>query len=163
MGVLMKQLSIVVLLLLSACTVSFNPPNAQQLPEPTAGTETEQREAVKAARGYLEMIDRGEYKAIWRDAGPLLRDMTNETAFITTLKVMKKTFALLPGRKPKGLGFNTQVDPGGPVGEYVVVIFEAKVGNLTATEKVVMQKEQGKWKIVGYFITKRRQTGANSG
>lgn len=117
-----KRLSIAALLalLLSACTVSFDPSNTQKLPEPTAGTEAEQREAVKAARGYLGMIERAEYKALWRDAGPLLRNMTNETTFITSLKVMKKTFAVLPGSKPTGLGFNTQVDPGGPVGEYVV-------------------------------------------
>jgi hypothetical protein len=158
----MKRQSIAALLalLLSACTVSFDPPSQQQLPKPTAGTKAEQKEAVGAAHEFLAMIDRGDYEAIWRKAGPVLRNMSNETAFITTLKVMRKTFFVLPGRKPERLGFYTQVDPGGPIGEYVVVFFVGRSGNLTCTEKVVMQKEQGQWKLTGYFITKHRQTDA---
>ena len=150
-------------LLLSACTVSFDPPNQQQeLPAPTAGTKAEQEEAVKAARGYMAMIDRGDHKALWLNAGPVLRDMSNETAFAMALKLTRKTMALLPGRKIEGLGFNTQADPGGPIGEYAVVIVVGRSGNLTATEKIVMQKEEGRWKLIGYFIKKERKAGAQS-
>ena len=73
-------------------------------------------------------------------------------------KLAKKAFTLLPGREPESMGFNTQAEPGGPVGEYVMVQFVARAGDLTATERVVMQKEQGRWKIIGYFINKRSQT-----
>lgn len=110
---------------------------------------------MAAARGYLAQIDSGNYKATWDGAGPELRDMTNEFMWTSTLKIARKTFVLLPGRKFEGGAFTTQIDPGGPVGEYAVMQFVARSGKLTATEKVVMQKEQGRWKIVGYFITKR--------
>ena len=159
-GMTMKHLSVAGLLalLLCACTVSFNPPSQQQLPESTAGTPAEQQEALAAAQVFIGMIDRGDYDAIWLNAGPSLRDATNETAFIMTLKLAKKAFTLLPGREPESMGFNTQAEPGGPVGEYVMVQFVARAGDLTATERVVMQKEQGRWKIIGYFINKRSQT-----
>lgn len=81
--------------------------------------------------------------------------MTSEFAWINTLKVARKTFTILPVRKLEGFGFTTQVDANAPVGEYVMVQFVSRSGKLTATEKVVMQREQGKWKLVGYFITKR--------
>ena len=160
----MKHLSTagLLVLLLSACTLSFSPPNQQPLPESTPGTTAEQQQALEAAKGFIEMRDRGDYEAIWLNAGPSLRDATNETAFTLTLKLAKKAFAVLPGRKPEGVGFNTQVDPGGPIGEYAVVQFVAHAGNLTATERVVMQKEQDSWKIIGYFITKRAQTGTKT-
>ncbi len=57
-------------LLLSASTVSFSLPNQQPLPEPAEGTEAEHKEAIKAAREFLGMIDRNDYKPIWRNAVP---------------------------------------------------------------------------------------------
>ncbi len=86
--------------------------------------------------------------------------MSNETLFMTMLRLMKKTLVLLPGRKPEALGFNIQVDPGSPIGEYVVLIFVGRSGSLACTEKLVMQKEQGQWKFIGYFITKRKEAAA---
>jgi hypothetical protein len=142
---------------LSGCTFSFGPSQQQSLPEPKAGTAEEQKEAAEAARGYLSQIDSGDYEATWRNAGPALRGMTSEFAWINTLKLARKTFAILPGRKIEGFGFTTQVDANAPVGEYVLVQFVSRSGKLTATEKVVMQREHGKWKLVGYFITKRAE------
>jgi hypothetical protein len=149
-------------ILFSGCTFSVTPANEQKLPESTAGTKEEQKGAVEAARGYLAQIDRGDYEATWDSAGPVLRDMTNEFMWTNTLKIARKTVVVLPGRKLEGGAFTTQIDPGGPAGEYAVMQFVGRSGKLTATEKVVMQKEQGKWKIVGYFITKRAEYKSGS-
>ena len=62
-------------------------------------------------------------------------------------------------RSIEGYGFTPRIDPGAPVGEYVLVQFKTRSGNTTLTEKVVMQKEQGAWRIVGYFATRRAEFG----
>lgn len=49
-----------------------------------------------------------------------------------------------------------------PPGEYVLVQFKQSAGKVTITEKVVMQREQANWKLIGYFINKRVQYGADA-
>lgn len=152
------------LLVLCGCTVSFSPqPQAQaDLPEPTAGSPPQQAEAEAAAREYLSMIDNAAYEETWERSGSALRDTTNRFVWTSMLKATSRSLGIDADRQVDGFGFTTQPDAGVPVGEYVLVQFKSKSGNATATEKVVMQREQGAWKIVGYFITKRAVFGTET-
>lgn len=42
-----------------------------------------------------------------------------------------------------------------PPGEYVAVGFDTTFVNATVEEKVVFQKDQDQWKVVGYFISRQ--------
>ncbi|HJR72459.1 MAG TPA: DUF4019 domain-containing protein [Luteimonas sp.] len=126
----------------------------EKLPAPTAGTAAEQEEAAAAARRYLALIDQEKYDETWRQAGPALRDETNNFLWRNTLKLTHKAFGTPANREIEGFGFSTRIEANVPVGEYVLVQFKSPSGNTTATEKVVMQKEAGAWKIVGYFVEK---------
>lgn len=75
--------------------------------------------------------------------------------WVNTLKLSRKAFDVASERTSSGSGFSTQIDQNVPVGDYVLVQFVTKSGGMTMTEKVVMQKDEGRWKIIGYFITKR--------
>lgn len=47
------------------------------------------------------------------------------------------------------------MDARAPEGEYALLEFVRRAGDTTATEKVVMQKHESRWMIVGYFVNKR--------
>jgi len=142
------------LVLLAGCRVSFTPSQDDKLPAPTAGT-AEEREAVRlAAEGYLALIDSRQYAKTWESAGPVLKDMTNETLWVNTLRLARK-MSLPEERKLQGFGFNTRVDNRAPEGEYVVVQYIGQEGSTTATEKMVLQRHEGQWKIIGYFVHKQ--------
>ncbi len=142
------------LLSLAGCQVSFTPPQATALPAPTQGTEEQRGEALKAAEGYLALIDGKHYAETWKTAGPALKGMSNELMWVNTLKLTGK-IPLPEGRELHGIGFNTRVDARAPEGEYVVLEFVRRAGDTTATEKMVMQKHESRWMIIGYFVHKR--------
>lgn len=140
------------LLLLTGCRVSFTPPT--ELPASTQGTEEQRSEALEAAEAYLALIDGKRYAETWQTAGPALKGMSNEVMWVNTLKLTRK-IPLPEGRELQGIGFNTRVDARAPEGEYAVLEFVRRAGDTTATEKVVMQKYESRWMIVGYFVNKR--------
>lgn len=150
------------LLILSGCTVSFSPQPQADLPESTAGSPPQQAEAAAAAREYLAMIDSAAYDETWERSGTALRDTSSRFVWTNMLKATSRSLGIDADRQVEGFGFTTQPDAAAPVGEYVLVQFKSRSGNATATEKVVMQKEQGAWKIVGYFITKRAEFGTGA-
>jgi hypothetical protein len=147
-------------LLLAACTVSFSPDDSSNLPQTTSGTPQQQLEAERSAREFLAMIDRGEFDTTWDRAGPALRDQTSKLTWINMLKLTSKTLAGGSTRDLEGFGFSTQIDANVPVGEYVLVQLKDVSDRVTTTEKVVMQRDQSEWKIIGYFVTKRSEFGA---
>jgi len=156
----MKSLSIgvICLLLLAACNISFSTGETSDLPEPTGGTGEQQAEAAAAARKYLTMIDSGDFQGIWDHTGPTIRAQTTEFAWKNMLKLTARTLGGTQERELDGFGFSTKIDASVPDGEYVLVQFKNVSGNATTTEKVVMQKDQSEWKIIGYFVTKRAES-----
>lgn len=155
-------IGLAIALSLAGCNVSFNSGNDSNLPETSSGSQSQQTEAEAAARSYLAMIDQKQYEKTWEQAGPALRSQSSEFAWVNMLKLARKTFTAITNRQVEGFGFSSQIDPNVPVGEYVLVQFKEVKGNVTTTEKVVMQKDQGKWKIVGYFIHKFSKFGSGT-
>lgn len=150
------------LLVLTGCTVSFSPQPQADLPKPTAGTASQQAEAAGAARHYLALIDNKEYDKTWDQAGPALRSTTSKVMWTSVLKAGSRALGSPAKREIEGFGFTTKVDAAVPAGDYVMVQFKSRSGNTTLTEKVVMQKEQGSWKIIGYFANKRAEFGEST-
>lgn len=148
-------LALLACLALAGCSVSVSTDPGGKLPEPTAGTAAQQAEAEKAALRYLDLIDRGRYEDTWAQAGPALREATSGFMWVNTLKLTRKAFGVPPGRRVEGYGFSPRIDANAPVGEYVLVQFRSDGDRVVAIEKLVMQKEAGEWKIVGYFVEKR--------
>jgi hypothetical protein len=155
----MKNLAVGLLcmLLLTACNVSFSTGGTSALPEPTAGTAEQRLEAEAAARSYLGMIDREEFQRTWDQSGPALRAQSSEFAWKNMLKLAVKTLGSSRQRELDGCGFSTRIDASVPEGEYVLVQFKSASGSTTTTEKMVMQKDQSQWKIIGYFVTKHAE------
>lgn len=146
------------LLVLAGCSVSFSPDAQAELPKPTAGTPSQQAEAIDAAREYLALIDDKKFGETWERAGSVLKDRTSEFWWTNALKASRALHGS-GDREIEGLGFTSQIETGVPVDDYVLVQFKSASGSTTLTEKIVMQKEQGTWKIIGYFATTHRKFG----
>lgn len=159
----MKLLATVfALLLLTGCNVSFSSGEKNDQPQTASGSQEQQKEAEAAALSYLAMIDNNEFDKTWDLSGPALRAQSNKFAWTSMLKMARKTFAVGSRRELDGFGFSTRIDSNAPVGDYVLVQFKGTSGRVTTTEKVVMQKDQGTWKIVGYFVNKHAQLGSGT-
>jgi hypothetical protein len=149
--------ALAIVLLACGCRVEYTAGEAQaDRPATAPGTTQQQTEAEAAARGFLALIDAGQYDKTWEQAGSALKASSSRFMWTGALKATS-LLGHPDARRLEGFGFTSRVDPAAPVGEYVLVQFKTRSGNTTLTEKVVMQKEQGTWRIVGYFANKRAE------
>ena len=83
----------------------------------------------------------------------MLRNMTTEGVWATSIRALRSTVGSYKARKLKGIGFTHTLD-GVPPGDYAAIGYDSIFSNASVQEKVVVQKEGGEWKVVGYFLTK---------
>jgi len=150
-------MALCVVLVLAGCRFTFGTDDGEHaLPAPTAGTPELQQDAADAAKEYLKLIDAHEDDEIWRRAGSGLHTTSNKRVFLSSIK-FARTFSLPDKRELHGFGFTPKVDLALPEGDYVVVAYKAVSGNVVSTERVVMQREDDAWKLIGYHVNKNAQ------
>lgn len=143
-------------LTLASCKVSVNSDNASALPPVTAGTSQQQAEAIRAAKQIILAMDRGEYAKIWADSSDALKQSAGEFVFVNLMKATRGALGKPKPRKQVRMGFTTKVDQDGPTGDYAVVEVDTDFGGSIVTEKVVMQRSAGSWKLAGYFMSSKK-------
>lgn len=108
--------------------------------------------AVASAKQWLAMIDKGEYKAGWKEAALFLKEKVNEEQFEAMISAVRKPFGAVESRELHATEF-TKTLPGAPDGEYVVIQFKTSFAEKPdSIETVTPMKVEGLWKISGYFI-----------
>lgn len=139
----------------AGCNIRFSTTPDEALPPIEPGTKDQQREAFEAARSIVKAMDRGEFGAVWEASSRQLKDTAGKTVFTTLMSSTRKKLGTpSPRGAPRG-GFTSRIDPGGPVGEYAVLWVDTDFSGKTVTEKVVMVKESGQWRLAGYFMNTR--------
>lgn len=137
---------------LSACNVSVSTTPAEKLPSATPGTPTQQAEAFEAAKAVVKALDRGAFDRVWEQSSMTLKDSTFEVVFT---KLMSATRGKLGQPAPRGaarIGFLKKIDANLPEGDYSIVEVDTNFGGNIVTEKVVLIRESGQWKLAGYFM-----------
>ncbi|WP_233511162.1 DUF4019 domain-containing protein [Dyella psychrodurans] len=145
--------------MIQACMLACSSPpsndqSASAQGNTSAGTEDQERVAYAAAKVFLSEIDAGRFEETWANAGPALKATSNAEAWTAILHVTRSALGEAKDRKIKGFGFTDHL-ANAPPGEYAAIGFETTFVNATVEEKVVFQKDQGQWKVVGYFISKQ--------
>ncbi|SFR95058.1 Protein of unknown function [Dyella sp. OK004] len=137
-----------------ACSApqSSGQPSATQ-DEVSAGTEAQEQEAAAAAKAFFNELDADHMEETWANAGPALKATSTSLTWAATLQALRSASGKAITRKVKGYGFTHHL-ANAPPGEYVAIGFDTKFTNATAVEKVIFQKDQGQWKVVGYFLSK---------
>lgn len=149
-------LPLIAILALASCKVSVNSGDPNPLPPVTAGTSQQREEAIAAAKSIIKTIDRGDYSKVWADSSDLLKDSAGEFVFVNLLKATRGNLGKPKPRNRVRVGFTSRVDPQAPIGEYCVLEVDTDFDGSLVTEKIVMLRSAGTWKLAGYFMSGKK-------
>lgn len=121
-----------------------------------ASTETSaakaEAAAKEAAKGWLKLVDAGDYAASWRQAAALFKEAVTESQWQQAAKAVRGPLGKLVSRKLKSATYATSL-PGAPDGHYVVLQYDSAFEHkASAVETVTMMLDEGAWRASGYFI-----------
>jgi hypothetical protein len=118
----------------------------------TTGSETQNLGAFEAAKEIVHSIDDGQYEQVWENSSQLLKNMTPKFALTNMLSLTRKNLGAPSPRGAPAIGFAEKIDDNVPKGEFSIVEIDTTFGQKVVHEKIVMVKEDGAWKLAGYFI-----------
>jgi hypothetical protein len=151
----MKQLMMVLLAAAMLCGCDSNKPVSSP---GTTGTTQEQTEVLKAATDFVTLVDQDRIDETWLGASPLLKFSTNKLIWVNGIQALRSSLGDVENRSPKGFGFTHQL-PDAPLGKYAAVAYTSTFSATSVEEKVAVQKDQGQWKVTGYFVLKHFSYG----
>ena len=107
-----------------------------------------------AAKALAARLDGGQYDEAWAMAGPNLSARTTQEEFVRYVSTLREPLGAAGKRTIKGFGFPTELE-GAPQGQYGLITVETDFANASAVEeKFVFELVAGKWRLVGYWLSK---------
>lgn len=114
--------------------------------------------AQDAAKDWLKLIDDGKYGEGWDDTAAAFKSAVSKTEWEYAIKIARDPFGNAKSRTVKSATYTRSL-PGAPVGEYVVIQFDAQFEKQQGVETITpMREKDGSWKVSGYYI-KPAETG----
>lgn len=115
--------------------------------------ESAEKAAEQAAKGWLDVLDAGDYAACWKQASSLFQSKVTEDQWKTAARNARGPYGKLLSRKVKSAKFERTL-PYAPDGEYVVIQYETSFENKKdAIETVTPMKDKdGAWRVSGYYV-----------
>lgn len=142
-------------LALVAVALGLNAPAsapAASAPPPAVQAGPGQAEAAAAAASWLALLDRGDWTGSWEAASALFKTQVSAADWATTVGQVRGPLGAVTSRTPLAAEYSTAL-PGAPAGEYWVIPSRTAFANMAAaTETVVLVREGGDWKVIGYFV-----------
>jgi len=121
---------------------SLHPASAEPA---TAPAETD---VIRAARSWLALVDAGNWNASWEATGSSFRELNTAETWARVSEDARPPMGAVLSRET----VSQESVPAPPMG-YEMVKFHTSFANKPdATEKLGMVKEDGTWKVVGYWI-----------
>jgi len=107
---------------------------------------------VATANAWLEKLDAKSWNESWAGTGKLFQSNLTQEQWAKTAQAVREPLGAVLSRHILGVTKTTAL-PGAPDGEYGVLTYSAAFTNkASAVETVVLARDAGQWKIVGYFI-----------
>jgi hypothetical protein len=108
--------------------------------------------AVEVAESWLLLVDSGSYGESWEKSATFFKEKVPKDQWINNLNGVLSPFGKVIKREVISANFYTEL-PGAPDGEYVVIKFKTSFENKNnSVETVTPMKDDGKWKVSGYYI-----------
>ncbi|WP_296722444.1 DUF4019 domain-containing protein [Erythrobacter sp.] len=110
------------------------------------------RTGEQPARDWLALIDASDWGRAIETSGRSMRDSLSAQQLAQAVTSAREPFVAIESRT---LAANAAASalPGLPAGEYLILEFGSEFSNRKdAVERVVLGKEDGRWKVIGYFI-----------
>ncbi len=116
-------------------------------------TGASQEQAVRAARQWLELIDKGQYKESWDEAAALFARNVSKQQWQESLEKVRLPLGERKMRKVASVEPHSSL-PGAPDGHYMVIRFAASFSHKKEAIETVtpMLESDGKWRVAGYYI-----------
>lgn len=110
-------------------------------------------EAKQAATEWLALVDAGQYKASWEQAGDSLRKSVAVAQWEQAGRAVRMPVGAFQERTLASSTYTTTL-PGAPQGQYVVLQYTTRFADrANAVETVIPSREaDGKWRVSGYFL-----------
>jgi DNA-binding CsgD family transcriptional regulator len=152
-GMLVMSLIIAAVVLSSALQGSGAAPTGAAQTHVSGATRTVPETAASAAaREWVALTDRAQWEESWRAAGALFRSQLTASAWAASASPVREPLGAPGARALQNTTPATSL-PGLPEGEYEMVEFRTDFARKSgAVETVVMARESGGWKVIGYFI-----------
>jgi opacity protein-like surface antigen len=109
--------------------------------------------AEKSARGWLAVVDAGQYGRSWDEAAAFFRKALTRAQWEEALRKARTPLGKAVSRKLREATATTSL-PGAPAGEYVVIQFDTDFENRRAMTETItpMKDSDGTWRVSGYYI-----------
>ncbi|GAA6153657.1 DUF4019 domain-containing protein [Pseudoteredinibacter isoporae] len=106
----------------------------------------------KAVLDWLGMVDAGQYAESWEVSAPFFKAQVTQEQWQNGLNQARMPLGKVLTREIASSDIHS-VLPGAPEGEYIVVVLKASFEKMpSATETVTLKKDDGQWRVVGYYI-----------
>ena len=151
-----KSLSVILALLIISGVMSCMSAQQKEKDKNTnsesVNIDKKNEEAMSAAKEWLVLIDAREYSESWDNAASLFQKAMTKEQWIEVLNGLLPSYGKLIQREVISSKHYTEL-PGAPDGEYVVIQFNSSFENKKeCIETVTPMKDDGKWKVSGYYI-----------
>jgi hypothetical protein len=126
---------------------------SETIPQQHATHEQATAAAIEAAKGWLKLVDDGQYSQSWSQAAWYFRNNVSEEQWGKAIEPVRKPFGKMLSRKVINSTYTTSL-PGAPDGQYVVIQFETSFENKQNSVETVtpVQEPDGLWRVSGYYI-----------
>ena len=110
-----------------------------------------EEEAPAAAQKWLALVDDQKYEESWDQASSMFRDLVTQGKWVAALKQSREPLGAVASRTRTRLEFSKFLR-GAPEGEYAIIHFSTSFSSKSATERLTLVKEDGKWLMAAYGI-----------
>jgi opacity protein-like surface antigen len=122
------------------------------LPVSAVAAADSSQQVTDAAKGWLSLIDGGQYDQSWNEASKLFQSHVTDAQWTAQVKTVRDSLGPVETRNAPTVRFATSL-PGVPDGQYAMLQFHTKFAHKAdAIETITMAMDDGTWKLAGYFI-----------
>jgi hypothetical protein len=117
----------------------------------TTANAQQEEEVSSDAQKWLSLVDDLKYEESWKEASSTFRHEVTQEQWIASLTRFREPLGLLVSRTRTRIQFTKSLR-GAPDAEYVILHFQAAFANKTATERLTLVKEDGRWRLAAFGI-----------
>ena len=144
-------------LIIAAAVLSSSVLAPHMTPTPTSnaqavGTVVAESSGSRVARDWLALVDGQRWNDSWAASGAIAKAKVTAAQWAAALQPVRQPLGPVTSRVLLGEAKASNLQ-GAPAGEYDTLRFQTSFANMQgATETVIMVRQSGGWKVIGYFI-----------
>ena len=110
-----------------------------------------EEDAATTGQKWLSLVDDQKYEESWNHASSMFRHEVTQEQWVAALKRSREPLGPLVSRTSSRVEFSKFLR-GAPEGEYAIIHFTTSFTSKSATERLTLVKEDGKWQMAAYGI-----------